>query len=648
MDPRLFNPTTQPLVQSTTSASATVTTTRQDHRTTTAVGDGVDGGDEEDNDHEESIRLPPLLKLEPYPSNNNNTGPTCHHHRLNHSPPPNLPHIQTLRQPTSTNTSHHHHHHHHYPPDFIYTGRSSTSSILNQVLISTTQQHQSTNYLSWASRFYKTFPACRFYFHRLDDEVMKRELRFEIGRLGGRVEDSYTDLVTHILFLPPPPSVSASTTQVFEPKQPSQSINNNSLVPINKEERHTSRGYNQQPQQPQQQPHSRFLSPYHSQLTTLLPNSGIMERQTPPQRIEPQEPHPISYRGMAPDFNPGREEVNKNWYYDTYHREQPNPLVIPSRTYQSASPFPKLSNFALSGYPKIQHRRSEIHFFRYPYILSEDVTGIYRPAVAAEYPPAKDPDDVLWPKLWSVGPSRCPFIRMPPRHKSSAMGEKRPAENSAGFRSKMAKNSQNRHHIYPGSLGGTASRDLDQRKRSIIGDLGSSKVGAQRLAALPNGFLHLEKPSAISKNISLTARPIRTKSSAPAPMTNAKKPGYCENCRTKFSDIEEHMLSQTHRSFALKESNFQSLDCLLRRLARAFKPNPVLAPTPTATNPSSSSPHHWYGKSARDYESEATSNPNQSYSYDLAGSDSRSIFPKPMSDQPNLEPHLGGAVLDQF
>lgn len=97
----------------------------------------------------------------------------------------------------------------------------------------------------------------------------------------------------------------------------------------------------------------------------------------------------------------------------------------------------------------------------------------------------------------------------------------------------------------------------------------------------------------------------------------------------------------------MKEANFLSLDSLLRRLARVYKANPVLVPTPSATNPSSSSPH-WYGKSARDYESEATSNPNQSYSFDLAGSDSRSIFPKPLSDQSALDPHLGGAALDQF
>ncbi|KAJ9050710.1 Cdc7p-Dbf4p kinase complex regulatory subunit [Entomophthora muscae] len=572
MDPRLFNPSSQAL------------STRADRPV-------------EQDQLPENVRLPPL-KLDPY-------APSPARHS-----PPNLPHIQSLR-PSSQ-----------YGQDFIFTGRSL---ILNEILISTIQQHQSSNFLLWARRFYKTFPACRFYFYELDSTT-RQELLYDISRLGGRVEENYTDLVTHVLFLPPP----------LDPK-PNQSLS--SLVPV-KEERHTPRLF----------PPSPNYTPYHNQLTTLLPNSGHLDRLTPPRKIEQQEPHPNSYRGITNDFNPPRDEA-KNWYYDNYQREhsKPKAMIVPPRSYQSASPFPKLSNFALSGFSKVQHRRSEIHFFRYPYILSEDVTGMYRPAVAAEYPPSKEADDVIWPKLWPVSASRCPFIRIPPRHKAGGLTEKRPGDNSPGFRTKMPKNSQNRHHLYSGTGSGLTSRDLEhQRKRSILNDHNSSKVGAQRLAALPNSFLHLEKRGNTPKSLPPPTRPIRTKSSAPAAVANTKKPGYCENCRSKFPDIEEHVMSPTHRAFAMKETNFQSLDCLLRRLNRIYKPTPALAPTPTATNPSSSSPHHWYGKSARDYESEATSNPNQTYSFDLAGSDSRSIFPKPLSDQSALDSHLGGAVLDQF
>ncbi|KAI0227733.1 Cdc7p-Dbf4p kinase complex regulatory subunit [Massospora cicadina] len=443
-----------------------------------------------------------------------------------------------------------------------------------------------------------------------------------------RVEDTYTDRVTHILFLPPP----------LEPN-PAQNLPN--LMPI-KEEQLTPKLYSQAP--------ARLVSPYHTPLP-MLPNPGGNTLRGPPRKFEPQEPHFNTYRGLTNDYM-HREEPGKAWYYESYHREASKlkAMVVPSRSHQGAPSFPKPTNFAPSGYPKVQHRRSEIHFFRYPYILSEDVSGVYRPAVAAEYPPAKDPDDVLWPKLWPVSPSRCPFIRMVPHHKAGTLPEKRAGENLPGFRSKLAKHSQSRHRAYPGpgNLGGVASRELEQRKRSALMDRSASKVGADRLAALPNGFLYLERRGATRKSLPPPIRPIRTKSSAPAAIANTKKPGYCENCRTKFSDIEEHVVSQAHRTFALKESNFQSLDGLLRTLKRNLKPNPFLAPTPTVTNPSSSSPHHWYGKSARDYESEATSNPNQTYSFDLAGGDTRTLFvqPLPLSDQPPLD-NLGGAVLDQ-
>lgn len=217
-------------------------------------------------------------------------------------------------------------------------------------------------------------------------------------------------------------------------------------------------------------------------------------------------------------------------------------MVVPPRSYQSASPFPKLSSFTISNYPKVQHRRSEIHFFRFPYILSEDVQGIYRPAVAAEYPPGKEADEVLWPRLYQVSASRCPFIKMPPRHKAGGLTEKRPAENSAGFRSKLAKNSQTRNSFAgANSLNGVyIPRDMEHsRKRAHLNDPTGSKAMAQRLAALPNSYLHLEKRGSTPKSLPAPHRHLRPKTSAAAPATNAKKPGYCENCRSKFPDLEE-------------------------------------------------------------------------------------------------------------
>ncbi|KAG8689220.1 hypothetical protein FRC09_012512 [Ceratobasidium sp. 395] len=47
-----------------------------------------------------------------------------------------------------------------------------------------------------------------------------------------------------------------------------------------------------------------------------------------------------------------------------------------------------------------------------------------------------------------------------------------------------------------------------------------------------------------------------------------KKPGYCENCRTRFEDFDQHVKGSKHRKFATKDSNFRELDLLLERVAR--------------------------------------------------------------------------------
>lgn len=146
MDPRLFNPSSQ------------APSTRGDRPN-------------EQDQLTENIRLPPL-KLDPYAPS-----------PVQHSPQ-NLPHIQSLR-PTPPL----------YGQDFIFTGGSP---VLMEILISTIQQQQSSNFLSWARRFHKTFPACRFYFHNLDANT-RQELLYDINRLGGvRIHPFYCRWFTFV------------------------------------------------------------------------------------------------------------------------------------------------------------------------------------------------------------------------------------------------------------------------------------------------------------------------------------------------------------------------------------------------------------------------------------------------------------------
>ncbi|KAH3662431.1 hypothetical protein OGAPHI_005683 [Ogataea philodendri] len=41
------------------------------------------------------------------------------------------------------------------------------------------------------------------------------------------------------------------------------------------------------------------------------------------------------------------------------------------------------------------------------------------------------------------------------------------------------------------------------------------------------------------------------------------KPGYCENCRVKYDDFDEHILMDKHRHFAKNDSNFKDIDRLI-------------------------------------------------------------------------------------
>ncbi|WPG98601.1 Hypothetical protein R9X50_00139400 [Acrodontium crateriforme] len=55
------------------------------------------------------------------------------------------------------------------------------------------------------------------------------------------------------------------------------------------------------------------------------------------------------------------------------------------------------------------------------------------------------------------------------------------------------------------------------------------------------------------------------------PAEREPKPGYCENCRDKYEDFEEHILSRKHRKFAVTQDNWKELDALLCQLKRPHK-----------------------------------------------------------------------------
>ncbi|OTA33288.1 hypothetical protein BTJ68_06133 [Hortaea werneckii EXF-2000] len=69
-------------------------------------------------------------------------------------------------------------------------------------------------------------------------------------------------------------------------------------------------------------------------------------------------------------------------------------------------------------------------------------------------------------------------------------------------------------------------------------------------------------------------RPSKQRKPAPRrrkPVERDPKPGYCENCRDKFDDFDEHIQSRKHRKFAMTQDNWKELDELLGKLKRPHK-----------------------------------------------------------------------------
>ncbi|KAL6714404.1 Cdc7p-Dbf4p kinase complex regulatory subunit [Lecanora helva] len=49
------------------------------------------------------------------------------------------------------------------------------------------------------------------------------------------------------------------------------------------------------------------------------------------------------------------------------------------------------------------------------------------------------------------------------------------------------------------------------------------------------------------------------------------KPGWCENCREKYDDFDDHIVGRKHRKFAMTPENWKDLDRLLAQLGRQLK-----------------------------------------------------------------------------
>ncbi|XP_077481963.1 uncharacterized protein dbf4b [Stigmatopora argus] len=84
-----------------------------------------------------------------------------------------------------------------------------------------------------------------------------------------------------------------------------------------------------------------------------------------------------------------------------------------------------------------------------------------------------------------------------------------------------------------------------------------------------------EKTAQEGKKSSKVKSGSKEKSPSRSPWQPHKKGNsYCECCLQPFTNLEEHLQSEQHRSFVLESSNFSTLDCLIVQMLPVFDLNP--------------------------------------------------------------------------
>ena len=159
----------------------------------------------------------------------------------------------------------------------------------------------------------------------------------------------------------------------------------------------------------------------------------------------------------------------------------------------------------------------EYRVFAHPFVLIEDNDLRYA-SIYKEYEP--DIKCIKYPVFyWNSQPGHCPFI-LP---SNPLFPINRPAPHTSSIEATSCKNTTSRL--------GMTTRSRSSLKSSVLREKATST------------FV-VKKPT-----YSATS--------------NKPRPGFCECCWDRYSDLEQHILEPDHRSYALDSKNYRDLDCFL-------------------------------------------------------------------------------------
>ncbi|KAI9712693.1 MAG: hypothetical protein M1820_001314 [Bogoriella megaspora] len=114
------------------------------------------------------------------------------------------------------------------------------------------------------------------------------------------------------------------------------------------------------------------------------------------------------------------------------------------------------------------------------------------------------------------------------------------------------------------SLNSMPSSYMNDVRAAINADVPTTRAATRKAQET---IMHIHEDGAEDEEQQQTKKPVGRKKRTPT-IEREVKAGYCENCREKFDDFDEHVVTRKHRKFALSQDNWRELDELLNQLSR--------------------------------------------------------------------------------
>lgn len=243
-------------------------------------------------------------------------------------------------------------------------------------------------------------------------------------------------------------------------------------------------------------------------------------------------------------------------------------------------------------------RRDDLHYLDKNYLYVYDLSQKTRPVAVREWA------DDLYPRLYMTADGKCPFI--PDHHDNT---DKKRARRAAKFDQQREYREALRYATT--RLMGDVTTDGDD-ETTVIQPLSRDDATIAPPVLLPRQLLVARVPcdvTALGYNGALnlvqmlmelglhlnnnggnglgpmTAAPLRNltnlkrriirrkQQQQPKPREREHHPGYCENCRIKYDNFDDHITSTRHRRFANDRRNFEDIDMLIATLQESSSIN---------------------------------------------------------------------------